>query len=260
MTAHPTAATRSTRPSLAAILIVHDEEDNIADCLASLAFCDAIVVVDGGSKDRTVEIARAAGATVAVRSDWQGFGIQKQRALDLAQTDYVLSIDADERVGADLAAAIGAAIVRGDRAGWRVGRLNGFLGGFLRHGGWYPDRVLRLARREAARFSPAIVHEELLVDGPVGDIAGDLLHHSYRTIDDVLRKMRTYALASAEVRRKRGRRGGLGAAMLRSVFAFLKAYLLQAGFLDGRRGLVAAIFRAQETFWRYLALGWEARR
>lgn len=244
-------------PSLGAIVIARDEEDDIADCLAALAFCDEIVVVDGGSRDRTVALAEAAGARVTVRADWAGFGIQKQRALDLATTDWVLSVDADERVGAGLAGEIRAAIASGRHDGYRLDRLSMFLGRFMRHGGWHPDRILRLARRERCRFTDAIVHEALLVDGSVGDLAEPLTHYSYRDVDDVLTKLRAYALASAAVRRRRGRRGGLASALLRAHVAFLKAYLLQAGFRDGRHGLVAAIFRAEETFWRYLAVGWE---
>ncbi len=244
-------------PTLAAILIVRDEEENLPECLASLAFCDQIVVVDSGSTDRSVELARAAGARVEVFADWPGFGRQKQRALDLATTDWVLSIDADERVSPALAAEIAAAIRSPKIAGYRVNRLSMFLGRFMRHGGWFPDRVLRLARRDACRFSDALVHEELLVEGEVADLRETLVHYSYRTIDDVLRKLRQYALASAAARRQRGKRGGLPAALTRAIFAFTKAYFLQAGLLDGSRGFVAAVFRAQETFWRYLAVGWE---
>lgn len=247
-------------PTLAAILIVQDEEHNIEECLESLRFCDQIIVVDGGSSDHTVEIARAAGARVEVRPDWHGFGVQKQRALDLAETDWVLSIDADERVSPALAAEILSTIRSPAAAGYRINRLSMFLGRFMRHGGWFPDRVTRLARRDSCRFTDAPVHEEMLVQGLVADLRETLTHHSYRTIDDVLRKLRQYALASAEVRKRRGKRGGLSAALVRAAFAFTKAYFLQAGMLDGSRGFVAALFRAEETFWRYLAVGWEPGR
>jgi glycosyltransferase involved in cell wall biosynthesis len=247
-------------PRLSAIVIAKNEAADLPDCLASLAFCDEIVVVDSGSTDATVEIARAAGAVVRVTDDWPGFGPQKQRALDLATGDFVLSVDADERIPADLAAEIRAAIGRGDRAGWRINRRSTFLGRFLRHGGWYPDRILRLARRAAARFSPDRVHERLEVDGPVGDLACDMIHHSYRSIDEVLDKGRRYGLASAAERRARGRRGGLGVALVRAAWAFLRHYGLKAGFLDGRHGFVAALAKAQETFWRWLAVGWESDR
>jgi glycosyltransferase involved in cell wall biosynthesis len=242
---------------LSAIIITHNEAANLPECLASLAFCDEIVVVDQASADETVSIAAKAGARVVERPHFTGFGRQKQAALDEANGDWVFSIDADERVPEALAREIRAVIARGDHAGYRVNRQTFFLGRYLKHGGWYPDRVLRLARRDAAHFTPAAVHERLDVKGSVGNLDNDMLHMSYRTIDDVLTKQRRYALLSAKVRRDRGVRGGVLAASVRSAFAFLKGYVLQAGFLDGAHGFVAARARAQETFWRYLAAGWE---
>lgn len=245
------------RPTISAILITRDERDNIAECLASLEFCDEIVIVDSGSTDGTPELARDLGAKVHVETDWQGYGIQKQRALDRATGDWVLSVDADERIPETLRDEICSAVADGRMAGFRINRLNWFLGRPLRRGGWYPDAVLRLGRRDKARFKPAPVHEEMLVDGAVGELEEPLVHYSYRDIDDVLTKMRRYALASAEARRQAGVKGGLASALARAQFTFLKTYLFQLGLLDGRRGLVAALARSQETFWRYLAAGWE---
>jgi len=242
---------------LSAIIITHNEAVNLPECLASLAFCDEIVVVDNASTDGTPEIAAKAGARVIQKPEFAGFGAQKQAALEAATGEWVLSIDADERVPGELAQEIRAAIERDDRAGYRIKRKTFFLGRYLRHGGWYPDRVLRLAKRSAARFSSDAVHERLDVDGSVGDLDCDMLHMSYRTIGDVLAKQRRYALLSAQARRERGSRGGLAAALARSSLTFFKHYLLQLGFLDGSRGLVAAIARAQECFWRYLGAGWE---
>ena len=249
--------TATTGPRLSAAIITRDEAADLPDCLASLAFCDEIVVVDSGSTDATVAIAEAAGAVVRV-TDWPGFGVQKQRAIDLASGDYVLVVDADERIPADLAAEIRAAIAApGDVVGWQINRRSTFLGRFLLHGGWYPDFTLRLARRSAARFTTDPVHERLEVAGPVARLAADMVHHSYRSIDEVLDKGRRYALASAEVRRRRGARGGLLSAILRAEWAFLRHYLFKAGFRDGAHGFVAALAKAQETFWRWLAVGWE---
>jgi glycosyltransferase involved in cell wall biosynthesis len=250
--------TPSAAPLLSAILITKNEAADLPDCLASLAFCDEIVLVDSGSTDATVDIARAAGCKVTVTSDWPGFGPQKQRALALATGTWVLSIDADERISPALRAEIQAAIAREGVAGYRINRLSSFLGRWLRHGGWYPDRILRLARRSEARFSPDLVHENLLVAGPVADLAEPLLHYSYRSIDEVLDKQRRYALASAAQRRARGARAGLGPALVRAGFAWFRHYILKRGFLDGGHGLVAAIAKSQETFWRYLAAGWES--
>jgi glycosyltransferase involved in cell wall biosynthesis len=242
---------------LSAIIITHNEAANLPDCLASLSFCDEIVVVDQGSADDTAEIASRAGAKVVAKPDFTGFGQQKQAALDAATGDWVLSIDADERVPEELAREIEVAVANAVHDGYRINRRTFFLSGFLKHGGWYPDRVLRLAKRGAARFTGDAVHERMELSGSVGDLWSDMLHMSYRTVDDVLTKQRRYALLSAQARRARGARGGLAAALVRSIFTFLKGYLLQLGLLDGSRGLVAAIARAQETFWRYLAAGWE---
>ena len=256
----PTDRSVLGRPTIGAFVITKNEEANITECLEMLRFCDEIVVVDGGSADHTAELAREAGANTVVRKDWRGFGVQKQRALDLMTTDWVLSVDADERVPEALATEIIAAAGKADRAGYRLNRKTMFLGRFLRHGGWFPDHVLRLARRAACRFSDDVVHERMLVSGDVGRLCTPLLHYSYPAIDDVLAKLRLYALATAGVRRGRGKRGGLAMALMRAAFTFAKAYVFRAGMLDGWQGLVAAIYRAEETFWRYLAVGLERDR
>jgi len=245
------------KPTISAIIICENEQDNIAECLGTLAFCDEMIVVDSGSSDETTEIAKGLGAKVHVAADWQGFGVQKQRALDLATSDWVLSVDADERIPDRLRHEIETAVRDSRFSGFLINRLSWFLGQPMRHGGWHPDRILRLARRERAHFKPVVVHERLVGDGEFGRLSEPMIHYSYRTIDDVLAKMRRYALDSAESRRRQGISGGLFAAVLRGSFSFFRTYVLQAGFLDGRRGLVAAIARSQETFWRYLATGWE---
>lgn len=252
-------ATGAQECALSAILITRNEAENLPDCLKSLAFCDEIVVVDDASTDGTVAIAQTAGAKVVQVPDFPGFGRQKQRALEAATGTWIVSIDADERVPEPLAAEIRSVIAGPAHAGYRINRKVYFLGRFLRHGGWYPDRVLRLARRDSARFSDDPVHERLEVDGSVGNLANDMVHLSYRSVDDVLAKQRRYALLSAAVRRERGSRGGVSAALSHSTFAFLKHYLLQRGFLDGSLGLVAALAKAQECFWRYIAAGSERR-
>lgn len=245
------------KTTISAILITRDERSNIAECLECLGFCDEIVVVDSGSADGTREIAEGMGAKVYVETDWQGYGVQKQRALDRATGQWVLSVDADERIPEKLREEILAVVADGSMTGYRINRLTWFLGRPLRRGGWYPDAVLRLARREKARFKPALVHEVMLAEGAIGALDEPMVHFSYRSVDDVLAKMRRYARASAEARRREGAKGGLASALARAHFAFVKAYILQLGMLDGRRGLVAALARSQETFWRYLAASWE---
>ncbi|MGE0072351.1 MAG: glycosyltransferase family 2 protein [Thiomonas sp.] len=242
-------------PRVSAILITRNEQHNIAACLSGLSWCDEVIVVDSGSSDATVELARSLGARVEVRTDWPGYGQQKNRALDLAQYDWVLSIDADERVSAELAAEIRQAIARPDAPdAYCMPRLSSYCGQFMRHGGWYPDRVVRLFRRGTARFSDDVVHESVQATGRVGRLQHDLLHISYRSLDDVLDKMNRYSSAGAAKLASRGRRGGLTTALGRSAWAFFRTYVLRRGFLDGRLGFVLACSIAQETWYRYLKL------
>ena len=242
-------------PSICAVIITLNEERNLPECLASLAWCEHIVVLDSGSRDRTVELARQAGARVEQSRDWPGFGVQKNRALELADCDWVLSIDADERVSPALAQEIRAAVSDpGDAVAFSMPRLSSYCGQFMRHGGWYPDRVLRVFRRGSARFSDDLVHEKLCVEGPVGRLSEDLLHVSYRSLDDVLDKMNRYSSAGALKAAAAGRRAGVLGALAHSLWAFARAYVLRRGFLDGRLGFVLACSIAHETWYRYLKL------
>ncbi len=243
------------RPTVGALIITRDEARNLPDCLAGLAWCDEIVVLDSGSTDATVELARAAGARVEVSADWPGFGPQKNRALQLARCDWVLSIDADERVDAALAAEIRAAVAGGaDCVGYRMPRLSSFCGQYMRHGGWYPDRVLRLFRRDSARFSDDIVHETVQCRGAVGELRCDLRHESFHDFEQVLRKIDAYSSAGAAKLDARGRRGSLGRALAHGAWTFVRGYLLRGGFLDGRMGLALALSNAHGTYYRYVKL------
>jgi glycosyltransferase involved in cell wall biosynthesis len=244
--------------SLSAILIVKNEGSQIAECVETLRFCDEIVVVDNNSTDQTVENARKLGCKVIVTTDWPGFGLQKQRALDNASGEWILSIDADERVTAELQAELIAAISSNAHQGYKIKRKSQFLGKWMRFGGWYPDYVLRLARRESCRFDPTPVHEKLIVDGSIGTLKHHFLHYSYRSISDVLSKQKRYALANAgKIREKKGSRASILKAVLRSAWTFLRLYVIQLGLLDGRHGFISATFKSQEVFWKYVATEFE---
>lgn len=248
---------------LSVIVITQNEAARLPTCLASCAFADEIVVVDSGSRDDTVAIAEAAGARVIRTSDWPGFGAQKQRALDAARGRWVLSLDADEWLDEELAAAVRAVVARpasdAEPAGYELARLSAFCGQWMHAGSWHPDPALRLARRDRARFSPDRVHERLIIEGAVGRLPGRLLHNSIPTLDDAVQKMNRYSSGRAEDLRARGRRGGLGSALGHALWAFVRAYLLRRGFLDGRLGFVLAVLDAEGTYYRYLKL-WLAER
>jgi glycosyltransferase involved in cell wall biosynthesis len=240
---------------LSVVMIVRDEEDALAAALDSVAFADEIVVVDSGSRDRTVEIARARGAKVVATTDWPGFGPQKNRALEHATRDWVLSLDADERVTPELRAEI-EAVVRGGGGhdAYDVPRLSSYCGRYIRHGGWWPDRITRLFRRGKARFSDDLVHERVVVTGSTGRLAGHLLHEAFDDFEEVLRKVDAYSTASARMLHARGKRGSLASAILHGAWAFVRTYVLRAGFLDGRHGFMLAVSNAEGTYYRYLKL------
>jgi len=233
-------------PGLSACIIAFDEADRIGDCLASLAFCDEVVVVDSGSTDDTVAIARAAGARVLQRA-FDGFRSQKAFAVSQASHDWVLCLDADERVGDELRASILAARDAGfaGAAGYRFNRLDNYFGRFLRHGNAYPDRILRLFdRRRGGWRGEREVHEAATVDGPVRTLRGDLVHYPYRSLDQQLEKTQRYARMMAEHDFARGRRATLRKLVLAPAWRFWRGYVLRAGFLDGWHGLVYAYVRA----------------
>ncbi len=244
-------------PLLSVILITRNEAHNVADCLRSVAFADEWIVVDSGSTDGTREAAQGLGAEVVTTTDWPGFGGQKNRALARARGRWVLSIDADERVDAALAAQIRAVVDKrddGGPAGYEFSRLSSFCGQWMRHGDWYPDRVLRLFRREAGRFSNDLVHERLIVDGPIGRLEGELRHFTMPSLEDALDKMNRYSSGRALDRRRAGRHGSLRAALGHGLWAFMRCYLFKRGFLDGQLGFVLAVYQAEGTYYRYLKM------
>lgn len=245
---------RHSLASLSVIIITHNEARNIEACLRSVAFADEVVVLDSGSGDDTVQLARALGASVSTSADWPGFGMQKNRALALARCEWVLSIDADERVTPELQAQIQAALETPGFDAYGFPRLSSYCGQYMRHSGWYPDRVTRLFRRHAARFSDDLVHERLLASGPVGQLDAALLHESFHNLESVLDKVNRYSSAGAQVLHNKGRSGSLGKAIGHGLWAFVRTYFLRRGFLDGRMGLVLAISNAEGTYYRYLKL------
>ena len=241
-------------PRLSVILITKNEAANIRACLESVAWADEIVVVDSGSTDGTLEIVREFTARVYVHVDWPGFGPQKNRALNYATGDWVLSLDADERVTPELRAEIEAVLAAPQAEGYWIARRSSFCGRFMRHSGWYPDHVLRLFRRDAGRFSDALVHEAVQLKGRTAHLRQALLHYPYRDLRDVLAKLDSYSTAAAVQLQQRGKRGGLARALLHGLWAFIRTYFLRAGFLDGREGFMLAVMNAENSYYRYIKL------
>jgi glycosyltransferase involved in cell wall biosynthesis len=246
-------------PRLSAIVITKNEAANIADCLDALAFCDERIVVDGGSSDETRSIARTKGARV-VCHDWRGFGPQKNHALSLANGDWVLSVDADERVSAELAAAIRTALENSAVDAYEFPRLSSFCGRTMRHSGWYPDYVLRLFRREKARFNDVIVHERVICDGIVKRLVPPLIHHPVRRLEDALSRVDRYSTASAEALVGSNRKISFMTGIGHGLGSFLRTYVLQAGFLDGAEGFLLAVANAEGSYYRYMKAWLAARR
>ena len=238
---------------LSVIIITKNEAANMRDCLASVAFADEIIVVDSGSDDGTVEICRELGAKVFVHADWPGFGPQKNRALSYASHEWVFAIDADERVTPELASQLKSAM-RGEYDGYFVPRLSQFCGKFIHHCGWYPDYVLRLFKRSHARFSDDVVHEQVILSGRSAKLCSPLLHYTYLNRADVERKTAQYAVAGAQQSFARGKRAHVWDAPVRGAWAFIRTWLLRAGFLDGKTGYQIARMNAKTTYLKYRQL------
>ena len=241
-------------PSLSVTVITKNEAHNIEACLRSVAFADEIIVLDSGSTDETVRLAAVMGAKVSERSDWKGFGIQKNRALELATSDWVLSIDADERVSSNLQAEIRAVIQAPAFSAYSIPRLSSYCGQYMRNSGWYPDRTTRLFHRQAACFSNDSVHEKILISGQVGRLDHQLTHESYLNFEAVLGKINLYSTAGAQNLFYKKKSASLRSAIGHGMWAFVRTYFLHLGFLDGRLGLILAISNAEGTYYRYLKL------
>jgi glycosyltransferase involved in cell wall biosynthesis len=239
--------------SLAVVIVAKNEAARIGACIASAAFADEVLVLDSGSTDRTAQVAEAAGARVVV-TDWPGYGPQVARGFSLARSDWVLSLDADERVTPALQAEIMAAVASGRHDGYRIPRWSEFCGKVMRHGGWRPDRTLRLGRRAKSGFTDDFLHAHMTVDGPVGNLDESLIHLSYPDVHDVLEKLDRYSSGSARDMHSRGAKASLPKAVAHGLFAFVRTYLLKLGFLDGRHGLMLAIYNAEYAYYKYVKL------
>jgi glycosyltransferase involved in cell wall biosynthesis len=257
-------------PLLSVAIITLDEERNLARTLASVSFADEVIVVDSGSKDRTVEIAKAFGAKVFVR-DWPGFAAQKNFAIAQCSGDWVLSLDADEELSPELRTQMRLLLPTNPPAdAYFIKRRNLFLNRWIKRGGYYPDPKLRLFRRSAANFSQhphfaeRPVHETIVFDGESSTLDFDLIHHCYPTLEDYLEHMDRYSTLGAQLLTDQGQVSRSPVAFYLNVLIvpqlnFFKNYVLRFGFLDGREGLLLHLYHSIYVSWKY-AKAWHSAR
>lgn len=249
--------------NLSVIMIVRNESANLAACLEGVATANEWVVVEHGSTDDTRHVARLLGVQLIETADWPGFGPQKNRALDAAKKDWILSLDADERVTPALMAEIRTAVASNQADAYEIPRLTQFCGTWIHHCGWTPDRVLRLFRRNAARFSDDLVHERLVMrdmNANIGRLTEPLLHYSYPTPSNYWQKLQRYSHDWAIQKHADGKRTSIVRAAASGAVAFVKSYFFRLGFLDGSMGFVVCCLQAQSAFGKYFELYWMNRQ
>lgn len=246
----------SQRKSLSVVLITKNESELLAECLASVAWADEIIVLDSGSTDGTVALAESLGAKVFSHTDWPGFGKQRQKAQSYATQDYILMLDADERVTPELRLSIEQVLIKVDnQAVYSLVRCNLFLGRFMRHSGWYPDRVNRLYANQHYHYNDDLVHESLNIgDAKIVPLQGDLLHLTCRDFFSFQQKQLHYAEQWAIQRYQAGKHYHFLSIFTHTLGAFCKTWLWRVGFLDGKQGVLLAVVNAQYTFNKYAAL------
>ena len=250
--------------SLSVCIITLNEEANIGRTLASVRFADEIIVLDSGSTDATVDIARSLGASVYTEP-WAGFASQKNSAIDKCTGEWILSLDADEELSPELQSQIQYLLPsRHSVQAYAIPRRNLFLGRWIKHGGFYPDRKLRLFRRGSARFEDRPVHESMVLTGTFSDLDCDIIHHTYPTIEGYIRQMNNYSTLGAEllVSQKRTSRSFFAFyinVVLRPYYTFCWNYIFRLGFLDGREGLLLHAYHSVYVSWKY-AKAWNMGR
>ena len=248
------------RPKLTAIVTSYNEEINIKECLESVLFADEVLLVDSFSRDRTVEIARSLPKVRVVQHEYFGSAAQKNWAMDRAEHPWVLIVDADERVTAELAREIVELLSRGpDAAHYSIRRQNIFVDRIIRHSGWSTDKVVRLIRNGTVRYPNRRVHADMRPEGPTPTMTAPLLHYTFRSFSQYLEKFQRYAEWGAAEAFKRGKNPGVAELFFRPAWRFFRMYVLQAGFLDGRHGFVLCALQAYGVFLKWAKV-WEWQR
>ncbi|MEW6486596.1 MAG: glycosyltransferase family 2 protein [Thermodesulfobacteriota bacterium] len=255
----PPSASGDGRPRLSATVICKDEAEKIRGCLESVRFCDEVVVLDSGSTDGTLEICREI-ADLVVETDWPGHVAQKNRGLDLAHGEWVLCLDADERVTPELAAEIQVLLARGPQHdGYWITRHVHYLGRWIDHSGWYPEYRVRLFRRQAGRWGGVNPHDAVELRGTSGRLRGEIVHYTYDDLSDHLATINSFTSVLAREHAARGRRFSWAALLLRPPLEFFKKYVLRQGFRDGAAGFLVSALSAVYVFLKFAKL-WEAER
>lgn len=245
-----------TRASIAAVIITKNEQDSLRDCLESLRWVDEIIIVDSGSSDQTEAIAKEYTEHFYVNAQWPGFGKQKQLAQSYATSDWILAVDADERIDDTLRENILTMLENPpENTVYNLNELTWVFGRFLKHSGWY-YRHVRLYPNKLTQYNDNLVHESVIIPPgcQVAELDGDILHYSYQNLNHYLVKSAGYAKAWADQRQARGKKASLSQGITHAIGCFLKMYLLKRGFLDGKQGFLIAVLSAHSTFVKYADL------
>jgi len=240
---------------LSVAIITKNEKENIRQCLQSISFAGQIVIVDSGSTDNTLEIAAEFGCEIYSEA-WRGFGPQKQSAIDKCSQPWILVLDADERIPPDTADIIKKIVTDSNvkDAGFSFPRKNYFQGRWIKHAGWWPDRIVRLFRKEAGRITTAMVHESVEVQGMIGVLDVPIEHFTESSLSKIIQKIDKYSTLGAQEAFKDGKHSSVFSAFMRAFFTFNQDYFLRLGMLDGRQGLTLAVTDAVNKFFKYAKL------
>lgn len=238
---------------LSAIIITKNEATHIGDCLESIQWVDEIIVLDSGSSDETIDICRRYTNHV-YQTDWPGFGLQKQRALEKASHKWVLSLDADEQISETLKSEIVQAMQNDHTQGFFIPRLSSYCGATIKHGGWWPDYVLRLFQKSSGQFTNDVVHERVIVEGKIQKLTSPILHEAFIDSAEVLEKINRYSTLGANKLLEKGKKSSLTTAILKGLWTFFKTYILKGALLDGNHGLMLSISNAEGAYYKYIKL------
>ena len=240
---------------LSIAIITKNEEDNIRSCLQSVSFAKQIVVVDSGSTDNTLKIAADFGCEI-YSEEWRGFGPQKQLAIEKCRLPWILVLDADERIPPDTADIIKKIVTNSDvkETGFSFPRKNYFQGRWIKHAGWWPDRIVRLFRKGAGKMSEAVVHESVEVEGDIGALDVVIEHYTENRLNKIIQKIDRYSTLGAKAAFREGKKSSAGGAFLRAFFTFVQDYFFRLGVLDGMPGLTLAVTNSVNKFFKYAKL------